>query len=1254
MSVDQGSLVSVRPLGIEADEPGSMWIDGATVRIDQRSPRLYDGMDVLIDGPVDTAKVRVSLSAADDQGRPTGVEVPLKDVLGEAITSDLDDQGTRLLIRRTPGDDLQVRFDRPNLVFAPDEVFSLDVIPHLPHLKPGSSQIQVQLLPARGTKSIWEQSPPLEVDDKLSPVSVRVPLRVKEGVYDLVLTMTSAMQTPGVRLPQVGRVPFLRKTMAQRKVQLVVLDSRPVAQPVGEGTLKVVEEIDPANERWWERLARPASSLGLSQLQRLELSNLQRMWQGPLGSGHSRPIRHALGRLTLLEPNGTRPDVSWEAYTFPIKQAGRPHVLEVEYPSGDVQAMGISILEPNAAGALMPIQLDSGVSVRREVVEADGDAPRMLRHQVVFWPRTRAPMVLITNRRADQPAIHGKIRVLAGWDHLPRAFPNESGRPGRLLAGYLDRPLFPQTFCASEAYDPGIQRSLDDWQTFFEGGSRLVEYLHHTGRTGLMVSVLAEGATIYPSQVLEPTPRFDKGTFFATAQDPVQKDVLEMLFRLFDREGLRLIPAMEFNTPLPALEAVLRQGGPQAEGLTWIGSDGRTWQQTNPTAGREGPYYNILDPRVQDAMLAATRELVERYASRHESFGGLAVQLSGYGFAQLPGPQWGLDDTTLARFEQETGIHVPRGSGPNRYAQRWEFLLHQAGRPWLTWRAQTLQRFYDRMQAEVTAARSGAKIYLATANLMTGPHWQRRLRPTLPRQATFHQAMLEVGFNVADYRKPEGPVLLLPDRIRAVPTLGEEALEREADEMLEMAGADDRLRGEPSLLYHLPNRQPVESFDKKAPFRSSYTMLHSQLVPSREQNRRPFVHVLAMLDSQAVFDGGQMLPLGQEDAARDLVALYRRLPAVPFSRVPGERAQPATVRHAMYQGRTYLYAANDSPVPVTVSVRVDAPTGSRVEPLVATRPVPGLDRRDDKTYWRVQLEPYDAIGATLSTADVALSEPETTVAPQVATSLEAQIRDLTSRAGALRARLAFNVLNNPAFEQPVKNQAAISGWSVVEGRVEQVRVEPTAGPGTADKPKGAQSIRLVGEGGPVWLASEPFQPPTTGRLKMCIWLRVPEGKPQPRVELTITGRYNGKEYSSVGLLGQNAPAIAAAWRPFEHLALDLPLSGLSDVRVGFRLIGPGELWIDDVQLRHLEFRPEEVQLLAWMNSQAYFKLQTHQIGDCIRFLEGHWPHFLEENVPLQDAVARRSDPAAPAKEEDSPTRPKLLDRVKDLVPKKPW
>jgi hypothetical protein len=44
----------------------------------------------------------------------------------------------------------------------------------------------------------------------------------------------------------------------------------------------------------------------------------------------------------------------------------------------------------------------------------------------------------------------------------------------------------------------------------------------------------ADGSTIYPSEVLEPTPRYDTGVFFATGQDPRRKDALEVLFRLFD------------------------------------------------------------------------------------------------------------------------------------------------------------------------------------------------------------------------------------------------------------------------------------------------------------------------------------------------------------------------------------------------------------------------------------------------------------------------------------------------------------------------------------------------------------------------------------------------------------------------------------------------------------------------------------------------------------------------------------------------
>ena len=79
---------------------------------------------------------------------------------------------------------------------------------------------------------------------------------------------------------------------------------------------------------------------------------------------------------------------------------------------------------------------------------------------------------------------------------------------------------------------------MDDWVTFYEAGRRLIEYLQYAGYNAVVLSVLARGGTIYPSDLLNPTPRYDTGVFFSTGQDPVRKDVLEMLFRLFDREEL--------------------------------------------------------------------------------------------------------------------------------------------------------------------------------------------------------------------------------------------------------------------------------------------------------------------------------------------------------------------------------------------------------------------------------------------------------------------------------------------------------------------------------------------------------------------------------------------------------------------------------------------------------------------------------------------------------------------------------------------
>ena len=245
--------------------------------------------------------------------------------------------------------------------------------------------------------------------------------------------------------------------------------------------------------------------------------------------------------------------------------------------------------------------------------------------------------------------------------------------PERLLAGYFSRPLVPENFGAAETLDAASGRSLKDWQTFYQGASRLVEYLNHVGYGGQMLTVMADGSTIYPSTLVEPTPRYDNGIQFESAQDPMRKDGLELMLRLFDREGLKLIPSLQFAAPLPELETRLRIGGEEAVGIQLIGPDGTAYVDKHPPLPGVAPYYNPLNQDVQDAMLAVVREVVQR-CKEHPSFAGLAVEMSANAFTQLPGELWGLDDATIARFQRETGVELP-GSGETRFAQRRTILV---------------------------------------------------------------------------------------------------------------------------------------------------------------------------------------------------------------------------------------------------------------------------------------------------------------------------------------------------------------------------------------------------------------------------------------------------------------------------------------------------------------------------------------------------------------------------------------------------
>lgn len=1233
IALERGKLAEPIALGVEADEPGSMWLSNSgSLTVRQRSPRTYDGVDLSLEGNTDDTLV-VHLSPQGESSAAQAVRIKLADVVNDFRNVNLDGKGNRLLVRRAPGDRLHVRMRHASMVFAPGEKVQLEVVPRLTALAADTRlRIAIQLLDARGA-SLWNAEHNAKAGD-VAPVALSIPLPQNDGVYDIAITATQLGWQHTVW------APLGSKPAAERRVQLVVVG--PQSPKTTSGDLSPVVEIDPANPRWWERFAKLP-----------QLTSLGRLRKGPLGSGAAQVTQTELGPLTTLNPSRGS-EISWEAYWLPLSRAGVPHVLEVDYPADATQTLGISVIEPNAAGAVTPIGIDSGVDQTGEL----GGAPRWARQRVIFWPKTRAPLVLISNLSRTVPASYGKIRILGGWEHLPKAF-HDQVTPARMLAGYMDRPLLGKNFSASETLDAWSGRSLDDWTTFYEAGTRLVEYLHYSGYDGLMVSVLSEGSALYPSDLLQPTPRHDTGAFFDSGQDPLRKDVLEMLLRLFDRERLRLVPSLDFSAPLPQIEEMKRQTA-DADSLDWIGPDGNPLSMSCKRG--VGPHYNLLDPRVQQAMLAVIREVVARYG-QHTSLGGLGLRLSADNYAQLPGPEWGLDDATIARFERDTRLRVP-GEGDERFAQRAKFLSAEpARRAWLGWRAEQAARFYRAAQQELEAAGRPLKLFLAGPEHFSSPDMQYELRPTLPRRNSFADAMLQVGLDLRQF-SDEQVVLLRPERMTSAGRLSAEAVQLELRQMSDFDGFFANQPAAGCLFFQSPCQVRVPTFDEKSPFRPAYTELLSQLAPPEGRNRKRFVHSLAVADPQTLFDGGSLLPLGQDQSLVEMAAVYRKLPAARFERLvesAGETAQPVVIRTCAHDGVSYAYLVNDSPFPVTLKVGLALPAGCRMEELSGLRTLPSLETEGEQTIWKLPMKPYDLVGVRFSATGVQWSRPVATLTRQTQADLALKIRSLGVRNALLVDPPPLALPANAGFETTADTQPA--GWTFQGPSGARPSLD------AAEKHEGKQSVRLASDGPVIKLSSEPFVPPSTGRLAVSVWLRVADERRQPPLRIALEGVYQNCVYYRYAPLGrstqpgQPAAALAPRWAQYIFQIDDLPLEGLSQVRVGFELVEAGEVWVDDIQMFDLRFSKMERVELAKLISLADVKLQNGQIADCLRLLDGYWPQFLEANVrlpsgePAGEAVAKsgkhrpRSDEEPPANQ-DNGERTGLMDRVRGLLPQR--
>lgn len=1096
---ESGTLSDLSPISMDPECPGGAWLVNGNVQIRQSVAKKYNGFDVTVPYRPD-ANLLVQIGAEADYSSAARFAIPLREIIRSGKTAPLAEGSKfQFSVSRVPGDDLRVQMDRDNLVFAPRDMFQCTVTPALcwePPVRPGHKILPVEkqeTIPQtneigvlefsvfRGRETFRVHSGSIENVhlDGTMPAQIHFPVPENEGVYDVVLKLRKG---PGGKnlLHSLGNTLSGRSAdddvLAERRVQFLVLNDGTVsAAAPGNYTLKL--EIDPSDPEWWNRLDR-------EQLRQLEswVPNTASLQNGT-------PKVFPCEKQNFMElPQGPLPAVnpSWKAFPLLVENPGMPHVLEVEYPANMEQTYSLSIMEPNAAGAIEPPGIDSGINVSSQIGISKQDAIRLDRHHILFWPQSKTPILLMVNRHAQKSAFIGKIRLYHAGNHFARKTPaalmnaSASGIPNgtvsaaspavgtetgtgantgaahstsslskaekkRLVALLIGKPMFSQTFSSTEMNNEVTGQCISDWLTFYEGGKRLIEYMQHVGFNGLVLSVYSDGSTIYPSRILTPTPRYDNGTYFPTAQDPVRKDIAEMLFRLFDREDLTLIPSMDFSSPISNLEtavyfpnaAEVRSQGGNSGPLRWVNPRGRELVTQRKSLKHGAPYYNILNPKVQETVLRSIAEVVRRYG-HHPSFGGLSLQLHSDSFLVLPNPQWGMDPDSIASFIQDTGITVPED-----YLSRIRFLTSGPGaKRWLQWRAARMTVFYRRAAALLSTI-PNAKLYLNGTKLFS-LNSHPELMPRLDGILSAEEVFLYFGLDMKQLKLVPNLVVSRPQEIMANQPLTKLAGNLQWQQTPGTYRMFQDQKEPASLFYHSADILRLESFDSASPFKPTFTWMATTYAQTTPEARRPYAESLAMLDAFTIMDGGWNPVFGKEEALRDTISILSQLPAVHFNsamQTTSDTLQSASrivlFRSCSLNGTNYAYAVNTTPFTAMGKVYVQQAADSQevtASSISAMRLRDGgaesLQRDTRGLYWLVQLAPYQIEAIKFRGSPIMLLDPVSKTTQDTREIFRQEYTRLLVSLENLKKPVYYLGLKNAGFEQTSAENGEFPYWTV--------------------------------------------------------------------------------------------------------------------------------------------------------------------------------------------------------------------------------
>ncbi len=587
-----------------------------------------------------------------------------------------------------------------------------------------------------------------------------------------------------------------------------------------------------------------------------------------------------------LEAGGNKFDRFSFEIRFPEEHVGtgRPVMLEFLWPDDRPRSMGW-YLYPEARNPQHRDRLGAGIQSGNEFPVTGEEI--MTRH--LFYLGVQSYLFEARTMVEGMPAAVSEIRVRTLEEVLPElALETPEGYPARRL-GFFDED---QTFQIHFNYDDIHERSDPFYPVVLF--QRMAEYFAYTGQNLFSYPFLRYDTPGYaqPGHTLE--------GLHAPGH-------LHALLDVFGAAGIQVLAAVNLRSVPELSRRPDRVEEHTRRNYFALDRNGRP-SEIKIAGVRNSFVPNIYHPEVRDAVTAHIMEVMDRFGD-HPAFLGIDLWTSGLWGNSSPlfpgGLEFGYDDFTVQRFEEDTGLAVPGGEGPDRFEARWKFLTEENREIWIRWRARQNTEWIREIRRRMSEINPDRVLVLNTS---------------LPQEG-FPGNLADAGAYFFEHRALDLPEIRRLPNVRVAPM-------RHGMHRWQQAW-DGRISTHNQMLYSGRNwniyRQgtgpvPVWSF---APYFESFNnSLDPERFPSYFQNAdvksrgryflKEWAFNVAQFDSDWLLLGGQPVgTLGRERETREFARAFRALPATPFQEYAHAR-QDLTVRYYRTETGMYLYLVNTS------------------------------------------------------------------------------------------------------------------------------------------------------------------------------------------------------------------------------------------------------------------------------------------------------------------------------------------------------